>query len=121
MRRPDGKGDTWDVSAPQRRPLPPPAREHAPFCRSHALARAVSVHAYSQPLPLSLRVRPPSTPAVRQINIRLWRRLHHLIPDPQLPKVVEGSRFNGGSLGENLRPAEVWSNFRWYRQPHVDW
>lgn len=42
-------------------------------------------------------------------------------PPAQLPKVVEGSRFNGGALGDNLRPAEVWSTFTWFKQPHVDW
>jgi hypothetical protein len=30
-----------------------------------------------------------------------------------LPKVVQGSRFNGGALGENLRPMEVDNFYSW--------
>ncbi|KAI8474513.1 MAG: hypothetical protein J3K34DRAFT_407221 [Monoraphidium minutum] len=38
-----------------------------------------------------------------------------------LPKVAEGSRYNGGAVGlDNLRPMEQWNGFRWYPQPHVD-
>eukprot|EP00775_Hariotina_reticulata_P004173 gene4173-4421_t len=37
-----------------------------------------------------------------------------------LPAVAEGSRFNGGALGENLRPMEVDSFYSWYPQPHIN-
>jgi hypothetical protein len=30
-----------------------------------------------------------------------------------LPKVAQGSRFNGGALGENLRPMEVDNFYSW--------
>ena len=39
-----------------------------------------------------------------------------------LPMVVEGSKFNGGALGANLRPTgdDSGGPFTWYPQPHVD-
>lgn len=36
-----------------------------------------------------------------------------------LPKVAQGDRFNGGALGENLRPMEVDNFYSWYKQPQL--
>lgn len=37
-----------------------------------------------------------------------------------LPAVVQGARFNGGALGENLRPMQADPSYSWYPQPHID-